>query len=144
MQGFELSRFGGPEVMRLTALPEPQPDAARPVRVRLAWAGVNYVDTYQREGRYPGATLPWRLGLEAAGVVDAALPGSGFAPGDVEASWMHHRFGAMLPTDLLDVLEAEEKWLAAQDKRPARSRAELATLIDPSIYRDAVKLRNSR
>ncbi|HSI50371.1 MAG TPA: zinc-binding dehydrogenase [Ideonella sp.] len=82
MQGFELTRFGGPEVMQLAELPEPEPDAHRPVRVRLAWAGVNYVDTYQREGRYPGAALPWRLGLEAAGVVDAALPGSGFDVGD--------------------------------------------------------------
>ena len=39
---------------------------------------------------------------------------------------------------LLDVLVAEEQWLAARDNRPARPRAELATLIDTSVYREAV------
>jgi NitT/TauT family transport system substrate-binding protein len=57
----------------------------------------------------------------------------------VEAAWAHHRFACTLPTDLLDVLVDEERWLAAQDKRAPRSRAQLATLIDPSILAEAQK-----
>lgn len=76
-----LDRFGGPEVLQLQQLPLPRADASQAV-VRIAHAGVNFVDLYQREGRYPGLSLPWRLGLEAAGEVVEVAPGSGFAVGD--------------------------------------------------------------
>src|SRR5690606_1076797 len=62
----------------------------------------------------------------------------GFAPKDVEHSWKHHGFTASLPADLLDVLVVEEQWLAAQDKRPARAREQLAALIDRSVYEEAL------
>jgi NADPH2:quinone reductase len=76
-----LDRFGGPEVLQLQHLPLPRADASQAV-VRIAHAGVNFVDLYQREGRYPGLSLPWRLGLEAAGEVVEVAPGSGFTVGD--------------------------------------------------------------
>ena len=63
-----------------------------------------------------------------------------FEPRDVADAWRHHAFQATLPSDLLDVLVAEEIWLAGRDNRPARSRAELATLIDDSVYREALAL----
>jgi NitT/TauT family transport system substrate-binding protein len=68
----------------------------------------------------------------------------GFAEQDVEDSWRHHRFNASFPPDLLDVLVLEEQWLAARDKRPARSRAQLATLIDTSVYEEALALERTR
>jgi len=52
-------------------------------------------------------------------------------------SWNHHHFPCALPTDLLDVLVDEEKWLATKEKRTPRGRAELARLIDPSILAEA-------
>jgi hypothetical protein len=58
----------------------------------------------------------------------------GFSAEDVRDSWRHHGFIADIPADLLDVLEQEERWLAEQDKRPARSRDELARLIDTSVF----------
>ncbi|MXO59460.1 transporter substrate-binding domain-containing protein [Altererythrobacter salegens] len=64
----------------------------------------------------------------------------GFDPQDVDDSWKHHRFAPGFPPDLLDVLEAEEKWLAAQAERPARSRVDLARLIDTSVYEEALAL----
>lgn len=76
-----LDRFGGPEVLQLQHLPLPRADASQAV-VRIAHAGVNFVDLYQREGRYPGLSLPWRLGLEAAGEVVEVAPDAGFAVGD--------------------------------------------------------------
>jgi len=57
----------------------------------------------------------------------------------IEASWHHHHFPCALPTDLLDVLVDEEKWLAAKEKRAPRDRATLASLIDPSILAEARK-----
>lgn len=62
---------------------------------------------------------------------------SGFDIGLVAAGWPHHRFPAALPRDLLDVLTAEEAWLAAQDKRTPRTPAELDRLIDRSILAEA-------
>ncbi len=64
----------------------------------------------------------------------------GFPADEVLASWKHHRFTADFPADLLDVLVEEELWLAERDNRPARSRDELATLIDTSVFDEAVAL----
>jgi sulfonate transport system substrate-binding protein len=64
----------------------------------------------------------------------------GFPPEQVEASWKHHRFNATPLPDMLDVLVLEEQWLAARDNRPARTRDELATLIDWSVYEEAIGL----
>jgi NADPH:quinone reductase len=50
--------------------------------VKLAYAGVNFVDLYQRQGRYPDATLPMHLGLEGAGIVQVAKAGGRFKTGD--------------------------------------------------------------
>ena len=64
----------------------------------------------------------------------------GFSERDVEDSWKHHRFNAAILPEMLDVLELEEQWLAARDSRPARSRAQLATLIDTSVHAEAMAL----
>jgi NitT/TauT family transport system substrate-binding protein len=74
---------------------------------------------------------------EAQALVEEA---AGFAPRDVADAWKHHGFAATMPADLLDVLVEEEKWFAERDDRPARSRSELATLIDDSVYREALAL----
>ena len=55
--------------MELVDLPVPQPKADEAV-VKIAAAGVNFIDVYNREGRYK-APLPLVLGQEAAGVVSA-------------------------------------------------------------------------
>jgi NADPH2:quinone reductase len=81
MRAIQISRTGGPEVLELVDLPMPAP-AAGQVLVRLHAAGVNFIDTYLREGRYPAA-LPFIPGQEAAGEVVSLGEGvTGFAPGD--------------------------------------------------------------
>jgi NitT/TauT family transport system substrate-binding protein len=57
----------------------------------------------------------------------------------VERAWPHQAYPAKLAPDLLDVIEQEELWLARQDNRTARTRDQLATLIDPSVYEEAVQ-----
>jgi NADPH:quinone reductase len=69
MKAIRIHEFGGPEVLRYDDLPLPEPGAGE-ARVKLAAAGVNFIDIYHRKGQYPGK-LPLALGGEGAGVVDA-------------------------------------------------------------------------
>jgi len=69
MRAIQISEFGGPEVMRLTDLPEPTLGSTD-VLVKLHASGVNFIDTYHRTGLYPVA-LPFVLGEEGAGEVVA-------------------------------------------------------------------------
>jgi len=74
MTAVEIAEAGGPDVLRATTRPVPEPEAGE-VLIRLAWAGVNRPDALQRAGAYkapPGASdLP---GLEASGHVAAVGP----------------------------------------------------------------------
>jgi NADPH:quinone reductase len=81
MQAIQISRTGGPEVLEFVEIPAPEP-AAGQVQVRIEASGVNFIDTYFREGRYPAA-LPFIPGQEAAGIVTAVGEGvTGFAVDD--------------------------------------------------------------
>jgi NitT/TauT family transport system substrate-binding protein len=54
--------------------------------------------------------------------------------------WRHFRFPTSLPPDTLDVLIEEEPWVAARQKRSPRTRAQLQSLIDDSVLREATKV----
>ncbi len=69
MKAIQLTRTGGPDVLQVVDLPVPQPKPNEAV-VKLAASGVNFIDIYQREGRYK-VSLPFVLGQEGAGVVSA-------------------------------------------------------------------------
>ena len=69
MKAIQVKQTGGPEALKLVDLPVPQPKANEAV-VKIAAAGVNFVDVYFREGRYK-APLPFVAGQEGAGVVTA-------------------------------------------------------------------------
>ena len=69
MKAIQIKQTGGPEVMELVDLPVPQPKPTE-VLVKIQAVGVNFIDVYNREGRYQ-APLPFVLGQEAAGVVSA-------------------------------------------------------------------------
>ena len=72
MQAIQILTTGGPEVLTLTTLPDPAPALGQAL-IRVEASGVNFIDTYFREGRYP-AQLPYTLGQEAAGTVVAVSP----------------------------------------------------------------------
>ena len=69
MKAIQVPRHGGAEVLTQVELPIPQPKANEIV-VKLAAIGINFIDVYYREGRYPAA-LPFIDGQEGAGVVHA-------------------------------------------------------------------------
>lgn len=73
MKAIRIHGFGGPEALSADELPLPEPGPGQ-ARVKLAAIGVNFIDTYQRKGLYPGP-LPRVLGSESAGVVDAVGAG---------------------------------------------------------------------
>ena len=109
MRAIQIQRTGGPEVLQAVAIPVPQPGAGQ-VLVRVHASGVNFIDTYLREGRYPAA-LPFVPGQEAAGTVEAlGLDVSGFAVGD-RVAWTGTRgtyaeFALAPASDLLKLPQA--------------------------------------
>ena len=81
MQAVRVHTQGGPEVLAVEDVPVPEPKAGE-VLVRIAAAGVNYIDTYQRSGLYQVPT-PFTLGQEGAGTVERIGAGVlGLAAGD--------------------------------------------------------------
>jgi NADPH:quinone reductase len=80
-----VSRTGGPEVLEVVERPDPVAGPGEVV-VDVEAAGVNFIDVYHREGRYP-RELPFVLGSEGAGTVRgtgervawAVVPGAGYA-----------------------------------------------------------------
>lgn len=83
MRVVEITRPGGPEVLQMASRPVPRPGPGE-VCVRVAAAGVNRPDVFQRLGRYappPGASdIP---GLEVSGTIVAVGPDvSRWRPGD--------------------------------------------------------------
>lgn len=69
MKAIQVQKTGGPEALTLVDLPQPTPKSNEAV-VKITAAGVNFIDVYFREGRYP-AQLPFVDGQEAAGTVAA-------------------------------------------------------------------------
>jgi NADPH2:quinone reductase len=81
VRAIQISSAGGPDVLTPVELPDPQAGPGE-LLVEVAAAGINYIDTYQREGIYP-MPLPYVPGLEGAGRVRAVGDGvTGFAVGD--------------------------------------------------------------
>lgn len=70
MKAVRIQSHGGPEVLRCEDVPVASPGSEE-VLVKIQATGMNYIDTYHRRGLYR-VKLPFTLGVEAAGVVEAA------------------------------------------------------------------------
>lgn len=83
MKAVRFHAIGAPDVLRVDEIPVPMPGEGQ-VLIRLEAAGVNFADIGRRTGLYGGgAGLPGTLGLEGAGVVEAAGAGvTAFKPGE--------------------------------------------------------------
>jgi NADPH2:quinone reductase len=76
-----IEEFGGAEKLKLVdrAVGDPGPGE---IRIAQKFAGLNFIDIYQRTGLYPNA-LPAALGMEASGIVEAVGEGvTHLQPGD--------------------------------------------------------------
>jgi NADPH2:quinone reductase len=72
---------GGPEVLEYTSVEPPAPGPGQ-LLIKVAAAGVNFIETYQRRGTYK-VDYPFTPGAEAAGTIEATGEGvEDFAVGD--------------------------------------------------------------
>jgi NADPH:quinone reductase len=69
MKAVRVEQFGGLEALKVEDMPLPEPGEGE-ARVKIEAIGVNFLDIYQRMGRYQSPP-PFTLGQEAAGIVDA-------------------------------------------------------------------------
>ncbi|MFZ1494002.1 MAG: quinone oxidoreductase [Candidatus Competibacter denitrificans] len=65
---------GGPEVLRWEDVEIGDPGPGQ-VRIRHGAVGLNYIDVYHRTGLYPLPSMPWTLGMEGAGRIEAVGEG---------------------------------------------------------------------
>ena len=72
MRAIQILSTGGPDVLTPQNLADPAPGPAEAL-IRIEASGVNFIDTYFREGRY-AAKLPYTLGQEAAGTIVSLGP----------------------------------------------------------------------
>ena len=81
MRAIQVNVCGGPEQLQLAEREACQPGEGE-IAVDVAASGVNFIDVYHREGRYP-MPLPFVPGLEGAGTVTAIGAGvTDVKPGD--------------------------------------------------------------
>jgi NADPH:quinone reductase len=73
MRQIFISQNGGSDTLQLRHVDKPTPKAGE-ILIRLAAAGLNFIDVYHRTGLYP-VSLPTGLGLEGAGIVEAVGEG---------------------------------------------------------------------
>ena len=70
MKAVLVTRVGGPEVLQVQDVPEPQP-TPNEVLVRIEGVGINFADTHATRGAYPGTpSTPYISGREFAGVIE--------------------------------------------------------------------------
>lgn len=72
MRAVRVHELGGPDVLAVDDVGVPEPGSGE-IRVRVEAAGLNFIDTYHRTGKYPVET-PAGIGVEAGGVVEALGP----------------------------------------------------------------------
>ncbi len=81
MHAIEITETGGPDVLRYVEIAQPTPGEGE-LLIKTEAIGVNFIDTYFREGKYP-RQLPFVLGSEACGTVaDVGAGVDGFSVGE--------------------------------------------------------------
>ncbi|HAO32953.1 MAG TPA: quinone oxidoreductase [Candidatus Competibacter sp.] len=73
-KAIRIHQHGGPEVLRWEEVETGEPGPGQ-VRIRHGAVGLNYIDVYHRTGLYPLPSLPWILGMEGAGKIEAVGEG---------------------------------------------------------------------
>ena len=73
-KAIRIHQHGGPEILRWEEVEVGDPGPGQ-VRIRHGAVGLNYIDVYHRTGLYPLPSLPWTLGMEGAGRIEAVGDG---------------------------------------------------------------------
>lgn len=82
MKALEITSWDGPRAARVVEAPVPTPGDGQ-VLIKVGAAAINFADTMQSRGRYPGGPqAPYLAGYEAAGEVVSVGAGVSYQPGD--------------------------------------------------------------
>ena len=128
MRAVVMTAPGGPDVLRLVDLPEPELSSDHDVRVRLKAAGVNPVDYKIRANGLIRGTPPAVLGWDGAGTVEATGPAvTRFRPGD-QVYLCDGGFGAT-PGTYQEVKVIDERFVARMPERLSFAEAAAAPLV---------------
>jgi NADPH2:quinone reductase len=116
MRAIRVTQTGGPEQLKVEDIAVPQPGAGQAL-VKIAAAGVNFIDIYHRTGLYK-LPLPFTPGQEAAGIVEAIGPSvEAVKPGDrvtyVGAPGAYAEYSLVPASSLIPVPAALDLKLAA-------------------------------
>jgi len=128
MRAVLMTTVGGPEVLELAEVPEPDVVDVRAIRVRLRAAGINPVDYKLRSGGTIGGRLPAVLGWDGAGLVDqVGSEVTRFRPGD-EVYFCDGGFGPT-PGTYQEVKVLDEAFVARKPSRLSFVEAAAAPLV---------------
>jgi NADPH2:quinone reductase len=104
VRAIQITEFGGPEVLRLVDLPDPEPSGDLVV-VDVTSAGVNYADTHQVEDSYLSrTTLPLVPGSEVVGTTSDGVRVAAFSlsGGYCDKALVHPAMSFPLPEGVSD------------------------------------------
>jgi NADPH2:quinone reductase len=139
MRAVTMTAVGGPEVLELGEVPEPEIEGAHEVRVFLRAAGINPVDYKLRSGGTIGGSLPAILGWDGAGVVESiGTAVTRVRPGD-EVYFCDGGFGPT-PGTYQAVKVIDERFLAHKPGRLSFVEAAAAPLVTITAW-EAVRER---
>jgi NADPH:quinone reductase len=128
MRAVLMMAAGGPEVLKLAELPEPEIAGDHDVRVRLRAAGINPVDYKLRSNGTIGGSLPAVLGWDGAGVVESTGPAvTRVRPGE-EVYFCDGGFGPT-PGTYQEIKIVDERYLARKPERLSFAEAAAAPLV---------------
>jgi NADPH:quinone reductase len=128
MRAVLMTAVGGPEVLELAEVPEPDVVDVRAIRVRLRAAGINPVDYKLRSVGTIGGRLPAVLGWDGAGLVDqVGSEVTRFRPGD-EVYFCDGGFGPT-PGTYQEVKVLDEAFVARKPSRLSFVEAAAAPLV---------------
>jgi NADPH:quinone reductase len=128
MRAAVMTAIGGPEVLQLVDLPDPEVAKDHDVLVRLQAAGINPVDYKLRANGTIGGSLPAVLGWDGSGVVEDVGPAvTRVRPGD-EVYFCDGGFGPT-PGTYQELKVIDEHYLAHKPKRLSFAEAAAAPLV---------------
>jgi NADPH2:quinone reductase len=128
MRAVLMTAVGGPEVLKLAEVPDPELTGEHDVLVRLRAAGINPADYKLRSSGLIGGSLPAVLGFDGAGIVERIGPRvTRVRPGD-EVYFCDGGFGPT-PGTYQEAKIVDERWLAHKPARLSFEQAAAAPLV---------------
>jgi len=123
-----MTAVGGPDVLKLAEVPDPELTGDHDVLVRLRAAGINPVDYKLRSSGLISGSLPAVLGFDGAGIVERVGPRvTQVRPGD-EVYFCDGGFGPT-PGTYQEAKIVDERWLARKPERLSFEQAAAAPLV---------------